>query len=309
MRHKVTVVGAGNVGATCALYIAQQELADVVLIDILEGVPQGKALDITQTGPIQGFDSVVTGTNDYADTKDSDVVVITAGLARKPGMDRLDLLKKNADIVANITTETVKYSPNAIFIMVTNPIDVMVYHCWKLSGLSHERVVGQAGILDTARYSAFIAMELGVSPKNVNAMILGGHGDSMVPVPDYSTVSGIPITKLIADDRIKAISDRARVGGGEIVKLLGTGSAYYAPAAASVRMVEAVLHDSGMVLPCSCYLTGQYGINDLYVGVPCKLGRNGVREVVEVDLNPVDRESILNSAKIYRQSIDELYGS
>lgn len=308
MRNKVTVVGAGNVGATCALYLAQQELADVVLIDILQGVPQGKALDMTQTGPIQGFDSIVTGTNDYADTQDSDVVVITAGLARKPGMDRLDLLKKNAEIVAGITTEAVKYSPNAIFVVVTNPIDVMVYHCWKLSGLPPQRVVGQAGILDCARYAAFIAMELKVSPKNVNAMIMGGHGDSMVPLPDYSTVSGIPVRKLIPEDRVKAIGDRARVGGGEIVQLLGTGSAYYAPAAATVKMVEAILHDSNAIFPCSCYLTGQYGIQDLYVGVPCKLGRNGVTEVLEVELNSVDREALLNSAKIYRQSIDELYG-
>ena len=308
MRHKVTVVGAGNVGATCALYLAQQELADVVLIDILEGVPQGKALDMTQTGPIQGFNSVVTGTNDYADTKDSDVVVITAGLARKPGMDRLDLLKKNAEIVAGITKETVAASPNAIFVMVTNPIDVMVYQCMKLSGLPPERVVGQAGILDTARYSAFIAMELGVSPKNVNAMIMGGHGDSMLPLPDLSTVSGIPIRELIPADRIEAIGKRAQVGGGEIVKLLGTGSAYYAPAAASVQMVEAILHDSNMILPCSCYLTGQYGINDLYVGVPCMLGRGGVKKIIEVELSSEDKEKLQNSAQIYRKSIDEMNG-
>ena len=306
MRNKVTVVGAGNVGATCALFLAQQELADVVLIDILEGVPQGKGLDMTQTGPIQGFNSIVTGTNDYADTKDSDVVVITAGLARKPGMDRLDLLKKNAEIVAGITKEAAAASPNAIFVMVTNPIDVMVYHCMKLSGLSPERVVGQAGILDTARYSAFIAMELGVSPKNVNALIMGGHGDSMVPLPDLTTVSGIPIRQLLPEDRIEAIGKRAQVGGGEIVKLLGTGSAYYAPAAASVQMVEAILHDSGMVLPCSCYLTGQYGVDGLYVGVPCVLGRDGVKKIIEVDLSASDLEKLQNSAQIYRKSIDEM---
>ncbi len=306
MRHKVTVVGAGNVGASCALFLAQQELADVVLIDILEGVPQGKGLDITQAGPVLGYNSTVLGTNDYADTKDSDVVVITAGLARKPGMDRLDLLKKNASIIEQVTKGTVEASPDAIFVVVSNPVDVMTYHCMKLSGLPAERVVGQAGILDSARYATFIAMELGVSPKTVKAMIMGGHGDTMVPLPALSTVSGIPVGNLISADRVKAIGDRARVGGGEIVKLLGTGSAYYAPGAASVQMVEAILHDSNMILPCSCYLTGQYGIDGVYIGVPCQLGRGGVTKILDLDLNADDLQSLQSSAKIYQESINDL---
>ncbi len=306
MQNKITVVGAGNVGASCALFLAEQELGDIVLIDILEGVPQGKALDIYQAGAVLDFDSKVTGTNDYADTADSDIVVITAGLARKPGMDRLDLLKKNAEIVGGIVENVVKVSPNCIIVMVTNPIDVMVYLAYKKSGLPSNRVVGQAGILDTSRLSTFIAMELGVSVKEVQAVILGGHGDSMVPIPAYSTVNGIPITKLMSADRIKAICDRAKVGGGEIVKLLGTGSAYYAPAASTVKMVESILHDSNHVLPCSAFLTGQYGISDLYVGVPVKLGREGVTEILEIDLEENEKQSLQNSAQIYTKSIAEL---
>ncbi|MEW6237756.1 MAG: malate dehydrogenase [Candidatus Omnitrophota bacterium] len=306
MQKKITVVGAGNVGATCALFLAQQELGDVVLIDILDGVPQGKGLDILQAGPILGFDSKVLGTNDYADTKESDIVLITAGLARKPGMDRLDLLKKNADIVSGIVDNVVQHSPNCIIIVVTNPIDVMVYLTYKKSGFPSNRVFGQAGILDCARYSTFISMELGVSPKEVNAMILGGHGDSMVPLPRFSTVAGIPITELIPPNRIKEISDRARVGGGEIVKLLGSGSAYYAPAAATVKMVESIVNDSNHVLPCSVFLTGQYGISGVYVGVPAKLGKNGVTDVVELKLDPAEQQALLNSAEIYKKSIAEL---
>ncbi|HPA47588.1 MAG TPA: malate dehydrogenase, partial [bacterium] len=254
MQKKITVVGAGNVGSTCALFLAEQELGDVVMIDILEGVPIGKGLDIAQCGALLGFDGKVKGTNDYSDTADSDIVVVTAGLARKPGMDRLDLLKKNAGIVAEITENVKKYSPNAIIIMVTNPIDVMVYHAFKISGFPKNRVIGQAGVLDSARYACFIAMELGISPKEVRAMVLGGHGDSMVPLPSFSTVSGVPITQLIPADKIEAINQRTRVGGGEIVKLLGTGSAYYAPAAATVKMVESIVHDANDILPCSCYL-------------------------------------------------------
>lgn len=306
MQNKITVVGAGNVGATCALYLAEQELGDVVLLDIMEGIPQGKALDILQAGAVLGFDSHVVGTNDYADTADSDIVIVTAGLARKPGMDRLDLLKKNAEIVSGIVDNVVQTSPNAILIMVTNPIDVMVYLAYKKSGWPSQRVIGQAGILDSARYATFIAMELGVSVKEVRAMILGGHGDSMVPLPRFSTVSGIPITELIPPNRIKAISDRARVGGGEIVKLLGTGSAYYAPAAATVKMVESIVNDSNQVLPCSVYLTGQYGISDVYVGVPVKLGRQGVIDIVEVKLDPAEKQALLNSADIYKKSIEEI---
>jgi len=306
MQNKITVVGAGNVGASCALYLAQQALGDVVLVDIVEGVPQGKGLDLLQAGAVLGYDGSVTGTNNYEDTANSDIVVITAGLARKPGMDRLDLLKKNAEIVSGIVDQCVQYSPNCIIVVVTNPIDVMVYLAYKKSGFPSQRVVGQAGVLDSARYAAFIAMELGVSVKEIRAMVLGGHGDSMVPLPRFSTVSGIPITELIPPHRIKAISDRTRVGGGEIVKLLGTGSAYYAPAAATVKMVESILHDSRQVLPCSAYLTGQYGISDLYVGVPVKLGRQGVSEIIELKLDPKEHQELLNSAESYRKAIQEL---
>lgn len=308
MQSKITVVGAGNVGATCALYLAQQELGDVVLIDVLEGVPQGKALDMLQAGAVLGFDSRLHGTNDYGDTAGSDVVIVTAGLARKPGMDRLDLLKKNTEIVIGIVDQVVKTSPNCILIIVTNPIDVMVYLAYKRSGFPSERVIGQAGVLDSARYAAFIAMELGVSVKEIRAMVLGGHGDSMVPLPRFSTVAGIPITELIPPNRIKAINDRTRAGGGEIVKLLGTGSAYYAPAAATVQMVESILNDSNHVLPCSAYLNGQYGISDLYVGVPVKLGRKGVTEIIELKLDPAERQALLNSADIYKKSVQELEG-
>ncbi|MBN2327219.1 MAG: malate dehydrogenase [Candidatus Omnitrophica bacterium] len=306
MQNKITVVGAGNVGASCALYLAQQELGDVVLVDIVEGVPQGKALDIQQAGAVLGFDSKIVGANDYAASAGSDIVVITAGLARKPGMDRLDLLKKNAEIISGIVENVKNTSPDSIIIMVTNPIDVMVYLAYKKSGFPSQRVFGQAGILDSARYATFIAMELGVSVKEVNAMILGGHGDSMVPLPSYSTVSGIPITELIPPNRIKAISDRARVGGGEIVKLLGTGSAYYAPAAATVKMVESIVNDSNHLLPCSVYATGQYGISDLYIGLPAKLGRGGVTDILEVNLDPADKQALLNSSEIYQKSIAEV---
>jgi malate dehydrogenase len=306
MQKKITVVGAGNVGSTCALFLAQQQLGDVVMIDVLEGVAIGKGLDIAQCGGLLGFAGKVIGTNDYTDTAHSDIVVVTAGLARKPGMDRLDLLKKNAGIVAEIAENIKKYSPNAIIIMVTNPIDVMVYHAFKISGFPKNRVIGQAGVLDSARYACFIAMELGISPREVRAMVLGGHGDSMVPLPSFSTVSGIPITQLIPADRIGAINQRTRVGGGEIVKLLGTGSAYYAPAAATVKMVESIVNDANDILPCSCYLEGEYGIHNLFVGVPAMLGKNGVTRVVELDLKPDDRAALLDSAEIYRKSIAEL---
>lgn len=306
MQKKITVVGAGNVGASCALYLAQQELGDVVIIDILEGVPQGKALDILQTGAVEGFNGNVTGTNDYADTADSDIVVITAGLARKPGMDRLDLLKKNAEIISGITENVVKHSPNSIIIMVTNPIDVMVYLSYKKSGFPSNRVVGQAGVLDSSRYATFIAMELGCAVSEVRAMVMGGHGDSMVPLPRFSTVGGVPVTELIPPNRIKAINDRTQTGGGEIVKLLGSGSAYYAPAASTVKMVESIVNDANMILPCSCYLDGQYDIKDLYVGVPCKLGKDGVTEVVELELDSAEKQSLLNSAEIYKKSLSEI---
>lgn len=306
MQNKITVVGAGNVGSTCALYLAQQELGDVVLMDILEGVPQGKALDILQAASVLKFDSRVTGTNNYADTAHSDIVVITAGLTRKPGMDRLDLLKKNTEIVSGIIDNVVQTSPNSILIMVTNPIDVMVYLAYKKSGFPSQRVVGQAGILDSARYASFIAMELGISVKEVQAMVLGGHGDSMIPLPRFSTVSGVPITELIPPQRIQAINDRTRTGGGEIVKLLGAGSAFYAPAAATVLMVESILHDSNHVLPCSVFLTGQYGISNLYFGVPVKLGRRGVTEIIELKLEAAEQQMLHSSAEEYEKSIREL---
>ena len=306
MQNKITVVGAGNVGASCALYLAQQELGDVVLLDVIQGVPQGKALDILQTGAVQRFSSQVTGTNDYADTANSDIVIITAGLARKPGMDRLDLLKKNTEIVGGVAENIAKNSPNAIIIVVSNPVDVMVYLAYMKSGFPAKRVIGQAGVLDSSRYAAFIAMELGVSVNEVNAMVLGGHGDSMLPLPRFSTVSGIPVTELIQPNRIKAINDRAKDGGGEIVRLLGTGSAYYAPAAATVKMAEAILKDSKAVLPCSVYLDGQYGIKDLYIGVPVKLGRDGVSEIIELNLDSAEKQSLLNSAEIYHKSVNEL---
>ncbi|MBI1389329.1 MAG: malate dehydrogenase [bacterium] len=306
MQKKITVVGAGNVGATCALYLAQQELGDVVLLDIMEGVPQGKALDLLQAGAVLGFDSLLTGTNDYADTANSDIVVITAGLARKPGMDRLDLLKKNAEIIGGITENVAKHSPNAIIIMVTNPIDVMVYLSYKKSGFPSNRVIGQAGVLDSARYATFIARELNTSVQHVRAMVLGGHGDSMVPLPRFSTVSGIPITELIPPNRIKAINDRTRTGGGEIVKLLGSGSAYYAPAAATVQMVESIVNDSNHILPCSVYATGQYGISDIYIGLPTKLGKDGVNEIIELQLDSAEQQALLNSAEVYKKSVEEV---
>jgi malate dehydrogenase len=306
MQNKITVIGAGNVGATCALYLAQQELGDVVLLDIMEGVPQGKALDMMQTAAVQRFDSQIIGTNDYADTANSDVVVVTAGLARKPGMDRLDLLKKNAEIISGVTEQVKRTSPDSIIIMVSNPVDVMVYLSYVKSGFPSERVIGQAGVLDSARYATFIAMELGVSVEEVNAMVLGGHGDSMVPLPRFTTVAGVPITELIAPNRINAINDRTRTGGGEIVKLLGTGSAYYAPAAATVKMVESILKDSNHVLPCSAYLNGQYDIRNLYVGVPVKLGRSGITEILELKLDPAEKQALLNSAEIYQKSINEI---
>lgn len=306
MQYKITVVGAGNVGASCALFLAQQELGDVVVIDIADGVAKGKALDILQTAAVQGFDSNVIGTGDYADTANSDIVVVTAGLARKPGMDRLDLLKKNAEIISSIVDNVKATSPNAIIIMVTNPIDVMVYLAFRRSGFPSNRVIGQAGVLDSARYATFIAMELGVSVKTVNAMMLGGHGDTMVPLPRFSTVSGVPITELMPPNRIQAIGDRARTGGGEIVKLLGTGSAFYAPAAATVKMVESIVYDSNIILPCSVYAQGEYGIRDIYIGLPSKLGKNGLTGIVETKLESAEEQALLNSAEVYKKSVQEI---
>src|SRR5918995_5955515 len=272
-RPKITVVGAGNVGASVAQYAVEKELGDVVLVDVVEGIPQGKALDLAQAGPVHGYDSALVGSNGYDETANSDVVVITAGLARKPGMTRDDLLFKNAEIVGSVVEQITARSKDAILVLVTNPLDAMVQLAWKKSGFPHQRVVGMAGILDSARFRAFIARELNVSVENVTAFVLGGHGDTMVPLPRYSTVAGIPITELLPADKVEALVKRTANGGAEIVAFLKTGSAYYAPAASTVEMVEAILKDKKKILPCAAYLNGQYGVKGLYVGVPVKLGR------------------------------------
>ncbi len=303
-RKKITVVGAGHVGEHVAWFCAMKELGDVVLIDIVEGMPQGKALDMSQAVTLEGWDSRVVGTNDYADTADSDVVVITAGLPRKPGMSREDLLDANAKIVKSVSEQVAKYSPNAIIITVTNPLDAMTYLCQKVTGFPYNRVFGQAGILDSARFRCFIAMELNCSVEDVQAMVLGGHGDSMVPLRTCTNVSGIPITQLIPDDRLEAIIQRTRVGGGEIVKLLKTGSAYYAPALASVEMVEAVLLDKKRILPCSAYCQGEFGINDIYVGVPVLVGENGAEKIVEVQLTDDELAALQKSANAVKETVE-----
>jgi malate dehydrogenase len=296
MRNKITVVGSGNVGATAAHWIASKELGDVVLIDIIEGVPQGKGLDLLQAMPIEKRDSFVKGSNDYADTANSDIVVITAGIPRKPGMSRDDLLNTNYKIMSDVVGKVVKYSPNCILIIVSNPLDAMAQAAFKLSGFPRERVIGMAGVLDSARFRAFIAMELNVSVENVTAFVLGGHGDTMVPLPRYSTVAGIPITELIAKDRLDALVQRTRDGGAEIVKYLKTGSAYYAPSAAATEMVEAILKDKKKILPCAAYLTGEYGINGLYVGVPVKLGSKGIEQIIEIKLTAEEKAALDKSA-------------
>src|SRR5213593_353073 len=283
-RKKITVVGAGNVGATAAQRLVDKELGDVVLVDIIEGMPQGKALDLAETAPIEGYDSRLVGTNGYKETADSDVVIITSGLARKPGMSRDDLLKTNAGIVGSVTDEIMKYSRNPILIIVSNPLDAMCHVAIKHSGLPKQRVIGMAGVLDSARMRSFIAEALNVSVENVTAFVLGGHGDTMVPLPRYSTVAGIPLPDLLPKERIDAIVERTRKGGAEIVNLLKTGSAYYAPSASAVEMVEAILKDKKKILPCAVYLDGQYGVKGLYVGVPVKLGRGGVEQVIEIRL-------------------------
>lgn len=305
-RHKVTVVGAGFVGATTAQRIVESGLADVVLVDVVEGLPQGKALDMAESSPLEGFDTSVSGTNDYKETFDSDLIVVTAGLARKPGMSRDDLLFKNAQIVSEIIGKTCSLSPNARIVMVTNPLDVMTYLAWKKSEFDSCRVVGMAGVLDSARYSYFIARELGVSPKDVRAMVLGGHGDSMVPLPRHSTVNGIPLTELLDPRKIEAINQRTRQGGAEIVELLKTGSAFYAPSSSIYAMVEAILEDTGRLLPCSAFLSGQYGIKAIYCGVPVKLGREGVRQIVELSLTPEEAASLKQSAHDVHTQIENL---
>jgi malate dehydrogenase len=303
MRNKITVVGSGNVGATAAHWIASKELGDVVLIDIIEGVPQGKGLDLLQAMPIEKRDSFVKGSNDYADTANSDIVVITAGIPRKPGMSRDDLLNTNYKIMSDVVGKVVKYSPNCILIIVSNPLDAMAQAAFKLSGFPRERVIGMAGVLDSARFRAFIAMELNVSVENVTAFVLGGHGDTMVPLPRYSTVAGIPITELIAKDRLDAIVQRTRDGGAEIVKFLKTGSAYYAPSAASTEMVEAILKDKKKILPCAAYLDGEYGIKGLYVGVPVKLGSKGIEQIIEIKLTPEEKAALDKSAAAVKELV------
>jgi malate dehydrogenase len=306
MNRKVTVVGAGHVGATTAQRISDRELADVVLIDIVEGMPQGKGLDMMEATPVEGSDARVVGTNDYADTADSDIVVITAGLARKPGMSRDDLLQANYKIVKECTENAVKHSPDAILIVVSNPLDAMCQVAYKVSGFPKNRVFGMAGILDSARMRSFIAMELDVSVENTHAFVLGGHGDTMVPLPRYSTVAGIPITELLPQDRIDAIVDRTRKGGAEIVGLLKTGSAYYAPSSATVEMVDAVLKDKHKVLPCACYLEGEFGIDGLYVGVPAQLGAKGVEKVWEIKLATDENAAIQKSAAAVKELVEIL---
>ena len=303
MNRKVTVVGSGHVGATAARSIADKELADVVILDILEGVPQGKGLDMLEACPVEGSDARVLGTNDYADTADSDIVVITAGLARKPGMSRDDLLMKNSEIIKSVTEQVMTHSPNCIILPVTNPLDAMAQVVYRVSGLSRERVIGMAGVLDSARMRAFIAQELNVSVENTHAFVLGGHGDTMVPLPRYSTVAGIPITELMDADRVDAIVKRTAQGGAEIVKLLGTGSAYYAPGSAIVEMVEAVLKDKKKILPCSVFLQGEYGIHDVFVGVPVKLGERGFEEIVQITLTPEEDAALKKSAAAVRELV------
>ncbi|KPL86795.1 malate dehydrogenase [Herpetosiphon geysericola] len=305
-RKKVTIIGAGFVGSTCAHWLASKELADVVLVDIVEGIPQGKGLDLLQSGPVEGFDVSVIGTNSYEETTDSDVVILTSGAPRKPGMTREDLLKINAEITKSNIEKVAKTSPNACIIVVNNPMDTMTYLARVASGFPKERVMGQGGVLDAARYRTFLAQELNVSVEDIQAMLMGGHGDEMVPLPRYTTVSGIPVTEFISAERLNEIVERTKKGGGEIVSLLKTGSAYYAPAAATVQMVEAILKDKKRVLPAAAYLEGEYGINDLYFGVPVVLGAGGVEKILELPLSDDEKALMVKSAELVRSSVDTL---
>ena len=307
VKTKVTVVGAGNVGGTTAQRLAERNYADVVLVDIVEGLPQGKALDILESGPILGYDSDVIGANDYEVTAGSDVVVITSGSPRKPGMSRDDLLKTNQNIVGSVTEEVVKHSPETILVVVANPLDAMCHVAMETSGFPRERVIGMAGILDTARYRTFIAQELEVSVRDVFALVLGGHGDTMVPLPSMATVGGVAITELLPEDRVEAIVQRTRQGGAEIVGLLKSGSAFYAPSAAVLEMIDAILLDQKRVLPCATYLQGEYGIDDLFVGVPVKLGASGVEEIVELELTDEELEDLKNSAGAVKELVEVLH--
>ncbi len=306
MNKKVTIVGAGMTGSTTAHWLAERELADIVLVDIVEGMPQGKALDLQEAMPVIGKDVTITGTNDYDPTADSDIVVITAGLPRKPGMSRDDLLAANTEIVGKVAEETIKRSPNAIYIVLTNPLDVMTYLTWKKTGLPANKVMGQAGILDSARMRAFVAMELGVSVENINCYVLGGHGDSMVPLTRHSNVAGVPLNKILPPDRLEAIVQRTRKGGGEIVGLLKTGSAFYAPAAGIAQMVEAILKDKQLIVPAAVYMQGEYGLKDIYFGAPAQLGANGVEKVIEYELNDEEMAALKKSAEGVAANIAKL---
>ena len=305
---KVAVIGAGNVGATCAFVLAERKVGEVVLLDIYEGFAKGKALDMSQGGGVLNYDGRVTGTNDYADIANSDVVDVTSGFPRQPGMTREDLIGKNADIVSQVGEGIRQHAPNSIVVMVTNPLDLMTYHMQKVTGFEHSRVVGQAGILDSARMTHFIAQAVGCSNEDVQAMVLGGHGDTMVPLPRYTTVNGIPVSQLLSDEEVEAICQRTASGGGEIVKLLEKGSAFYAPGSAAAIMAEAILEDRKRVLPCSTYLSGEYGMDDIYIGVPVVLGRNGVERIIELELAEKELDSLQGSGSFYKEQLSEILG-
>ena len=306
MNKKIAVIGAGHVGASCAMYLAEANFADVVMVDIIEGVPQGKGLDLSQAGPVRGYNSMVYGTNKFSDIKGADIVIMTAGLPRKPGMSREDLIKTNADIVGSVGEQIKKHAPKSFVIVVSNPLDLMTYHMQKVTGFPTNRVLGQAGVLDSTRMRTFIAMELGVAQTDVQAMVLGGHGDTMVPLPRYTTVAGIPIKELLPADKITAICARTADGGGEIVKLLKTGSAFYAPAASSVDMCKSIFNDEKKVLPASAFLSGQYGIKDVYIGVPVVLGAGGVEKILELNLTKSELAALQKSAATYKTLLKNL---
>lgn len=305
--NKITVAGAGHVGATCAQRLAEKELArDVVLIDIVEGIPQGKGLDQWESAPVEGFDSHIIGANDYEEAADSDLFIVTAGIARKPGMSRDDLLKTNASIVESVSKEIARVAPDSIIIMVSNPLDVMAYVAMKTTGFPRERVIGMAGVLDTARFRSFISLELGVSVEDIQALVLGGHGDTMVPLVSYTTIAGIPLTQFLGSERIEALIERTRKGGAEIVAHLKTGSAYYAPSAAAVQMAEAIVKDKRRILPCAAYLEGEYGHDGIFLGVPCQLGEGGLQRIIEVELTKSETEALASSAEAVRETIGVL---
>jgi len=305
-RKKISIIGAGFVGATAAHWAAEKELGDVVLVDIIEGMPQGKSLDLFQAGPVEGFDARVIGSNSYQETENSDVVIVTSGVPRKPGMSREDLLEINKKIIESVISEVIKKSPQAVLILVTNPLDTMTYLAFRKSGFPKQRVMGMAGILDTARFKAFIALELGVSVEDIQALLLGGHGDEMVPLPRYTTVSGIPLSQLLPKETIDRLVDRTRKGGGEIVNLLKTGSAFYAPSAAAIQMTEAILKDKKRILPCCIYLDGEYGLKDICFGVPVKLGSKGIEAIIELELTEEEKKLVAKSAESVKKSIAEL---